>query len=299
MRPSPAVALIAALLAGPVAGAEGAAQFVGRFGLPRDLPGFNGLSGIELSEDGTGIALLSDRGELFRGQVERQAGQIARLLIDRQDGVTTPLGQPMRPALRDSEGLAIGPDGQVHISFEAVARVFSYDDDLARATALPRAAAFATLGQNTGLEALAIDGQGRLVTLPERSGHPLREYPVWRLEGDAWREIGEVPRLPPYLPVGADFGPDGRFYLLERHFAGLGFRSRVRVFDIAEDGITGGETLLETRTGEHGNLEGIAAWQDGTGAIRLTMVADDNQLSIQSSELVEYVLPLATQAQTN
>jgi hypothetical protein len=38
----------------------------------------------------------------------------------------------------------------------------------------------------------------------------------------------------------------------------------------------------------HGNLEGLAVWQDALGTIRLTMLSDDNFNSFQRSEFVEY-----------
>ena len=88
--------------------------------------------------------------------------------------------------------------------------------------------------------------------------------------------------------MGADVGPDGRLYLLERNFRGLlGFRSRVRRFGLGPDGITSTEELLSTGTLQYDNLEGISVWDDGLG-IRLTMISDDNFLPVQRTELVEY-----------
>ena len=77
--------------------------------------------------------------------------------------------------------------------------------------------------------------------------------------------------------------------LLERDFWGLlGFRMRVRVFDIRGDRISGGEVLVETSAGTHDNLEGLAVWRDRQGTIRLTMISDDNQRFFQRTEFVEY-----------
>jgi hypothetical protein len=50
------------------------------------------------------------------------------------------------------------------------------------------------------------------------------------------------------------------------------------------------ETVLQTRLGDHGNLEGLAVWRDTDGLLRLTMVSDDNFLSFLPGEIVEYVL---------
>jgi len=81
-------------------------------------------------------------------------------------------------------------------------------------------------------------------------------------------------------------GPDGQLYVLERDFLGIGFRSRVRRFDL-----TGGneQILLETRLRQHDNLEGISIWQDDQG-VRMTLISDDNYRAFQRTEIVEYRL---------
>ncbi len=144
---------------------------------------------------------------------------------------------------------------------------------------------------NSSLETLAIDAEGALYTLPERSGKLSRPFPVYRYRGGTWDQPFSIPRRPPYLPVGGDFGPDGKFYLLERHLNGIfGFQSRVRRFDLGPDQVTGEKILLETKTGTHDNLEGIAVWQDAEGFTRITMISDDNFKSFQRTEFVEYRL---------
>ncbi|MGR3452538.1 esterase-like activity of phytase family protein [Pseudooceanicola sp.] len=300
MRFGPAVALIATLLAAPVrAEPPETARWLSSTDLPRDQAGLGGLSGLEVSVDGTSLVALSDRGTLFRGTIARAGETITAIRFDAGVALRGPDGQRLTDTYADPEGLALGPDGRVYISFENQHRVLSYPPDMARATPMPMHRAFRALQLNSGLEAMAMDEAGRLYVVPERSGHVKRPFPVWRLEDGTWTEVFAIPRHPPYLPVGADFGPDGRLYLLERHFAGLGFSSRVRAFELGEGGITAEEVLLETGTGTHGNLEGLAVWQDDTGAIRLTMVSDDNFLGFLPSQIVEYALPLARGPQTH
>jgi hypothetical protein len=95
--------------------------------------------------------------------------------------------------------------------------------------------------------------------------------------------------MPPFLPVGADFGPDGKLYILERHLNGIfGFQSRIRRFAIGETSLVEEETLLASMTARHDNLEGISVWRDAEGAIRITMISDDNYRSFQRTEFVEY-----------
>ena len=254
---------------------------------------FGGFSGLELAEDGRDFVALSDRATLWRGRITRDATD--RIVgVDVQSGpavLRDSKGSGLGRSSGDSEGLALAPDGSVYVSFEGLHRVARYPRDDGPAERLPRPEAFKGFQSNSSLEALAIAPDGALYTLPERSGMLNRPFPVWRYRDGAWDQPFAIPRDGDWLPVGADFGPDGRFYLLERDFWGLlGFLTRVRVFDIAGDRITGGDVLVQTSAGVHDNLEGIAVWRDRGGAIRLTMVADDNFRIFQRTELVEYRL---------
>src|SRR5690606_100399 len=125
-------------------------------------------------------------------------------------------------------------------------------------TLLPRPDAFAALQANSALEALAIDALGRLWTLPERSGAVDLPFPVWRFDGEGWSQPFTLPRADDgFLPVGADFGPDGRLYVLERRLGSVfGFNSRVRRYDVTGDVAGPAELLLETAPGDYDNLEG-------------------------------------------
>ena len=64
-----------------------------------------------------------------------------------------------------------------------------------------------------------------------------------------------------------------------------------RRWTITADGPMNEESLLETATGTHDNLEGVAIWRDNQGRLRATMVSDDNFFALQRTELVEYALP--------
>ncbi|AWB50150.1 hypothetical protein HYN69_01125 [Gemmobacter aquarius] len=255
-----------------------------------DDANFGGLSGIVVWPDGARFLAISDKGAFVEGRMERAAdGSIA--------GVSS---GPMRPLLArgsaglakgrtDSEGLAVGPDGRVFVSFEGVARVLEYDRISGSALNLPSHPDFARMQINSALEALAVDGEGTLYTLPERSGAMDRPFPVYRFRGGVWDQPFDVPRRGGFLAVDADVGPDGRFYLLEREFQGLaGFASRVRSFALTGGGVADERVEMQSATGQHDNLEGLSVWRDGTGGLRMTMVSDDNFNFFQTTEIVEY-----------
>lgn len=286
------VALVAALAGQAETVADPAAVFVGSFTWSMPDAEFGGFSGLELTADGTGFTALSDRGTLRIGRLERRDGVIVAASAGPALRLRDSKGQLLTGGNVDSEGLAIGADGSLYVSFEGNARVARHASPEAPAVLLTRPPAFRQMQKNSALEALAIDDRNRVYTLPERSGALDKPFPVYRWTGTAWDQPFSIPRRDDFLPVGADFGPDGAFYLLERDYTGIfGFRSRVRRFRIGPDGISGEETLLSTATGTHSNLEGLSVWRDGDGAIRLTMIADDNFLALFTTVFVEYRLP--------
>ncbi|APX13311.1 esterase-like activity of phytase family protein [Tateyamaria omphalii] len=244
--------------------------FVRSWTLVSDRADFGGLSAIEM-DSGDRAIVLSDRGPLFTLALDRAAMTV-------QIG-TTPQPHPDR----DSEGLA-RTDDTLFFSYEDPGRISAGDG-----TQVPSHPDFATYARNGSLEALAADANGTLYTLPERSGGTERPFPIYRYRGGAWDILATLPRTGPFLPAGADIGPDGLLYILERAFTPLGFRSRIRRMDPNTPG-AGAETLLKTSAGRHDNLEGLAIWQSDSGATCLTMVSDDNFLAVQRTELVEYAL---------
>lgn len=266
------------------------AQFVGRHVWHGKGADFGGFSGVELSEDGEAFTVVSDRGRIRQGQLRRDAsGRVTGVASGPDMHLLDPQGRVLGETLTDSEGLAIAADGSLYVSFERWHRVVRYPGIGTAGEVLPRPAEFDGLQENSSFEALAIDADGTLYTLPERSGRLDRPFPVWRFRNGAWDQPFSIPRDGDWLPVGADFGPDGRLYLLERDFWGiLGFLTRVRRFDLGPSGFSGGTVLFQTTAGVHDNLEGIAAWRDPAGAIRLTFVSDDNFMPFQRTEFVDY-----------
>ena len=270
---------------------ESAQGYLGSFIWRSSDTRMGGMSGLEVDADGLGFTALSDRGGWTRGRFRRDAeGRITGIEAAPVQLLNGTEAKPLRKARADSEGLAIARDGTAYVSFEGAARVLRYDSLTGTARNLPTPEAFRRFPLNASLEALAISADGALYTLPE----DLREggdFPVWRFRKGKWDQPFNVPRLGTFLPVSADFGPDGQLYILERQFRGvLGFASRVRRFEIRGNRISGGEVLVQTRPGQHDNMEGMAVWRDA-GGIRLTLIADDNFRFFQTTEIAEYRIP--------
>jgi hypothetical protein len=298
MRRRPVLALgaagaLAALVLVAAAGdpAPGQAVWLGTHDWTMNNDRFGGMSAIEIDPDGFGFVAVSDRGSILAGTLQRDAaGRITGVtagalgaLRGRDDGA---LGD----GRTDSEGLAIAPDGTIYISFEIAPRLLRYHRLHGPAEILPIPRDFSRMPFNSALEALAIAPDGALYTMPEESLRNDGAFTVYRFRNGAWDQPFLLPPDGPFLPVGADFGPDGRFYLLERKLGILGFSSRVRRFVLTGDSIDAGETLLQTEPGAHGNLEGIGVWRDAEGRLRLTMIADNNFKSFMATQIVEYAV---------
>lgn len=254
---------------------------------------FGGMSAIELSTDGKSFSSVSDQGAFTTGQISRDAqGRIVGVAAEPMTLLMDEKGKPFTDDASDSEGLAIAADGTAYVSFEGGARVERYDRLGGSGETLPIPPEFAALQNNSALEALAIDAEGTLYTLPERSGALDKPFPVFQFKTGKWTSTLQIPRDGKFLPVAADFGPDGRFYLLERNFRGLaGFSSRLRRFTLGSAGFGPPEVLLTTPVGLHDNLEGLAIWRDDQGRLIATMVADDNFNPFLRSQIIEYRLP--------
>lgn len=262
------------------------ATLLGSYTWVSDDPAFGGFSAIEVSGDGANFIALSDRGTITQGTFQRQDGVITSVDAGPLERIRGAFGIPLDRAHSDSEGLAWGPDGQVFISFEWKHGIRSFGTGQGPASDLITSPAFDQLQTNASLEALAVGPDGTLYTIPERSGRATYPFPVFRLKNGVWDQPFSIPRRAPFLVTGADIGPDGRLYVLERDFVGIGFRSQVRRF--ALDG-SGEEIILQTGLRTHDNLEGISIWKDA-GGLRMTLISDDNFRSLQRTEIVEYRL---------
>lgn len=295
MRKRFAIALGAAFLVGWQVSAtpDGVAQHVSSLKWQQSEDWFGGFSGIELSGDGKTMLALTDSGTLVKANLVRESGRLTAAQATDHLAVQDKAGVIGAEQDRDTEGLAMQADGRLFVSFEGRHRVFAYPEAGARGIGLRQHADFLKMERNGSLEALAIDPKNRLYTLAETPTPAWSDLPLYRFDASGWAHVATLPDRNGFRPVGADFGPDGKFYLLERKFNGIGFRSRVRRFDLSVPSLNE-EILFVTRTGTHDNLEGLAVWKDLDGHIRLTMISDDNFLFYQSTEIVEYRLPQAS-----
>jgi hypothetical protein len=261
---------LALICCASLASAEPRLVFSGRV----SFEGAGGLSGLELGPQGRSGIAVSDRGDLFAITLDRTDGVLSKATL-------TPW--PTRSKIEgDVEGIAINDNKTYFFSLEGPATVISLSEtgDIKR---IPRHPDFSKMESNRALEGIAIDQDGTLYTLAEKG------VQLYAFANGQWQRAAKIPRIGSFLAVGADFGPNNLFYLLERSVSPLGFRTRVRRFDLNSETLTE-KTLLTTWPSHHDNLEGISLWQDASGATRITMISDDNFLRIQRTQIVEFAL---------
>lgn len=284
--------IVFAWLAGAVWAADlKSTTYLGSYPWRHDASWFGGFSALHIAEGGTHMTVLSDRATLVTARIERDGDEISEVQISENWPLLSSKGHKLRGRAGDSEGIAFAPDGGFYISFEGVHRVAYYSKPEAKARILSRPSSFRKLDRNGSFEALAIDSQGRLYTATEKSRSSSGDILIYRWNGQAWSTPFVLSPRERFLPVAADFGPDGRFYLLERRVSLIGFDTRLRRWRIDDDVPSAEEILIDTGTGTHDNLEGLSIWRDDQQRLRATMISDDNFLALQRTELVEYLLP--------
>lgn len=281
---------MAGLFWAPVAHAQ-SLELVGSFTWKESVEGFGGFSSIEVSGNGSTFLATTDKGLFGQGVFVRRNGRIVAIDDAKFRPILGTEGAPLISYRTDAEGLAVLGDREIYVSFEGhhVIRKFSALDGPSEVLKMPNWVRH--LQANSALEALAVDEQGVLYAVPERSGRLDRPFPVWRNKQGSWDSTLTISRSDGFLVVGADFGPDGRLYVLERYFNGVaGFATRVRSFGVGPEALSDEKVLLTTTTGTHDNLEGISVWRNGAGNLRVTLISDDNFRFLQRTEFVEYKL---------
>ena len=91
--------------------------------------------------------------------------------------------------------------------------------------------------------------------------------------------------------MGANFGPDGRLYVLKRGFNGLGFKSQVRRFEITRKSLLPAQVVFENQYGVFYNRKGLAIWRNTQDQVTLRIVSDNNFNPLETTQQIDFNLP--------
>lgn len=251
-----------------------------------------GFSAIEVSDDGSSFLALTDRAFLYRGSFQRGPdGAITAVASKGPEHILSDNARHFDELNADLEGLAWADDGKIWFSDEGYHYVIFIDPHTRLTQWVRPPPDFQSFPSNRGIEALALDDQGRVIAIPEGVHDAGFRFPVYRFDGTTWTQPYKVQGDFFFVPVGADTGPDGRLYLLERGYVPwIGFASRLRSFAFGPEGLSDERLLLRTGLGDFGNFEGIAVSRIGDGALRLTLITDSGAEAAGQTEIVEFRL---------
>lgn len=252
-----------------------------------DAPWFGGWSAIEVTGNGTEMTAISDRGHLVEATLVRTNGRVNSVIIDRTLRLANAGGARLRNKSTDAEGLAIAANGRAYVSFEHRHRIMSANLSNGRTNKRIKLPFLDQLGENAGIEALAIGPDNTLYALSETAPSGKAPFPLYAYRNGKWRIAARIPQRGQFVPVGADFDSKGRLWLLERTVTPLGFRSRIRLFDF-QASPPREYSLMTSIPARYDNLESISVWDDPSGRMHLTMISDDNFFPIQRTQIVEY-----------
>lgn len=266
---------------------------------------FGGLSGLDISADGTRMLAVSDRGRWIGARLIHDAEGV---LVGIGEAEIVPLGgrdgEPLSGDLADAEDIAPLAGGGYAVSFERYHRIVIYPGDPFapgnnRGAPLRPSAARIEAPGNKGVEALAEIAPGRLLAVTEGSFAGDR-----RLQGWLFSTAGIPPAGPDRLsyairdemrPTAFAKIPGGDLLALERAYSMIG-GFRVRLARLASAAVVPGATLEPVEIALFGgsltmdNFEGLAVRRDDRGRLLVYMISDDNFNLFQRTLLMQFHL---------
>ncbi|WP_333827039.1 esterase-like activity of phytase family protein [Pararhodobacter sp.] len=248
------------------------------------------FTGID-TDDGVAVIMVTDEGVLAQGRLERAGdGRITGVQPQQIRYLRDPDGAPLTGPRRNAQAVALGDGGRIFVAFQGYGRVLAYAAPDASATQLAGHPDFARLTVGAGLTGLAVSRSGVLYAIPERAARMTYGTPSYHFWNGEWAGSFRLPADGQFHPVGADIGPDGRLYILERERAAEGRRVQLRRFILQGSRIDAGTVVMRSAFGQFSDLSGVSVWGRGNGPLRALMTGYARGPGARS-EIVELFLP--------
>lgn len=270
-------------------------------------PGFERISGVELTE--TRLIASTKGGEFIAIAVQR--GEDGAIVGWGAGEITPQLdadGAPFGADGPQAEALALDPvSGLIWTAHELDDRILGRRELDAAAIAMIEELPDNVTAPLGGVRGLAVARDRSLIAIvaspvrdDETPSGPITGPVVgWRLAVDR-AERFEIERSSAFEPTGADFGPDGAFYLLEAREGGSGRIGafRIRRFSAAamrdlEDGakLGPGDVVLElTDAAPIGRMEALSVDAGADGGVVLTVIAGDGGGDAGPTRILQFQL---------
>lgn len=265
-----------------------------------DNPDFGGISGLQISADGTRLLAVTDKGKWLSAHLiyekDRLAGldQVELFALPGEDGRAISGKKEI-----DSESLTLEQPGNlagpVYVSFEGRHRILYYPKGLnGKPAPVQMPAGLMLAPPNKGIEAFDRRADGSLIALaeeyPDRDGN----HTGWLVGKDAAYNI-HLRRAGAFDPTDLEFLPGGDLLVLERRYSLLGGPGmqirRIRTDTIKPDALLDGEVLINL-TARYGidNFEGLAVRVNANGETIIYMISDNNFNPLQKNLLLMFKL---------
>jgi len=263
-------------------------QQTSKFVLRDNPPEFAGLSGLVISNNGDKFVTISDKSDYFEGMIQRDtSGSISSIQITLSGHLKDSKGIPLNGRNLDSESIVKTPSA-FYISFESNNRIMKHKHLYSPGEFLPKHEDFKNLLVNKGIEALAIDKDGKLFAIPEKPPRNYQNYPIYILRDGKWEVFSFFPAKGNFQVSDAAFMTDNSLILLERSYNwSVGFITRLRRLELSHEKILKPQDLLEKTSGAS-NYEGLSIWNNAAGETYLTLISDNNFLPLLTTEILEY-----------
>ena len=251
------------------------------------------MSGLVIAKGGMALQAVSDGGVLFQARLSRDAtGMITAVKSERHLRFLDNFKRPVAGFQSDAEALRIAADGTLIVAFEGYARVARFSPPDMSPKPLHVWNRFQTLWGNQGMEALAIADDGKIICILENPAPDRGTYQsLVHTGGKVWADGPNLASDGNFQATDADYGPDGRMYVLERDFSPIwGYRTRISAYRPNASGFSVPDIVMETRAGDYADFEGLDVWTDAKGRTIATVISDNNFLPLAPTTIAEFVL---------
>ncbi len=258
-----------------------------------DADEFGGMSGLAIIDGGMALRAVSDGGVLFKAGLSRDAtGKITAVKTEGHSRFLDNLGRRVAGFHADAEALRIAADHSLIVAFEGYARVARFAPPDMMPKPLQIWDRFRSLWGNEGIEALAIADSGQIIAVLEGPLPGSARYRTFVYAGGTvWTDGPDLISDGAFQATDADYGPDGRLYVLERDLSVLwGFTTRISAYSPLATGFSAPAVMMVTARGEYGDFEGLDVWADARGRTIATVISDSNFLPFARTTIAEFIL---------